>query len=631
MDPTLRRKGSFKKSLAFLQKVNPSLAYQLKMTDPSDLIFCQTKQGELNLQRSYENQVYHYHSPIDALKEANDWFQSLDLHIATAIFVYGVGLGYYYEAAKSWLKQHPHHALIFLEEDLGVLHRLCETELGLHLLKDPQVKVCYFQSFLTDKMIFNELSWTYFESPFISSNLKLYEQVNPEGCSQLGHELAYYFERKKLFIHEYLEYGLVFFRNFYSNILELPQSYWGNGLFHSFPQVPAIICGAGPSLDKNMLLLPGLKERALLFAGGSALNAMIPKGILPHFGVATDPHIYQYSRVITAQHHPLPFFYRSRLFHAALTAMKGPRLYLTGAGGYETPHWFEKELNIEGEDLDEGHNVVNFSLQIAQALGCNPIILVGVDLAFTDQRYYAEGIASGLNVKEEDLKDQVSPILKKDMNGEPIWTLWKWVIESQWISDFAELHPEIRILNATEGGLGFKNIPNISLTEAAEQFLKNDRQEIQQIEKEIDKHSLKHLRVEQVIELLQRMRDSLHHCSLLYTRLIEENSQLTEEIKQNNASIPRDLPQTPSMALIETHIEAEIGYHYLLNIFDQIHIHLHHREAQDLQSPKHRLSVKKRALKKLDLQKRRLLFLHDVAHFNQLLIERTLQEKHKNH
>ena len=26
-----------------------------------------------------------------------------------------------------------------------------------------------------------------------------------------------------------------------------------------------------------------------------------------------------------------------------------------------------KQLNIEGEDLEEGHNVVNFSLQIAQA------------------------------------------------------------------------------------------------------------------------------------------------------------------------------------------------------------------------------------------------------------------------
>ena len=38
--------------------------------------------------------------PISALNEAQEWFQSLDLHLATVIFVYGIGLGYYYEAAK---------------------------------------------------------------------------------------------------------------------------------------------------------------------------------------------------------------------------------------------------------------------------------------------------------------------------------------------------------------------------------------------------------------------------------------------------------------------------------------------------------------------------------------------------
>ena len=44
------------------------------------------------------------------------------------------------------------------------------------------------------------------------------------------------------------------------------------------------------------------------------------------------------------------------------------------------------------KDLEEGHNVVNFSLSIAKALGCNPIILAGVDLALTDEKAYPPGI-----------------------------------------------------------------------------------------------------------------------------------------------------------------------------------------------------------------------------------------------
>ena len=38
-----------------------------------------------------------------------------------------------------------------------------------------------------------------------------------------------------------------------------------------------------------------------------------------------------------------------------------------------------------------------------------------------------------------------------------------------------------------KGDLGFKDIPNLSLQEAAEQFLKNPRDEIKEIDQEIHK------------------------------------------------------------------------------------------------------------------------------------------------
>ena len=135
-------------------------------------------------------------------------------------------------------------------------------------------------------------------------------------------------------------------------MLQLPHAYNGNGLFECFKDVPAIICGAGPSLDKNIDLLARLKDKALIFAGSTALNALIGKKILPHFGAAIDPHIHQYSRVAAAEPFPYPFFYRNRLYHEALLAISGPRLYLTGDGGYATGNWFEKMLDIEGEDLE---------------------------------------------------------------------------------------------------------------------------------------------------------------------------------------------------------------------------------------------------------------------------------------
>lgn len=620
------RQKYLKKNLDILQQTNPALAHQLALHDPSELEFCSTEENESNLKRTYQNHTYYYHSPISAQKEAQAWFHSLDL--APTIFIYGIGLGYAYAAAKGWLKQHPHHILVFLEEDLSVLFRLCETDLGWQLLKDPQVQVIFLRDHHANKVIFNELTWTYFDTPYVISSLKLYQEVNPNGFLQIKNEIQFQFEQKKIVVDEYLHFGIVFFRNFYPNLLELPKAYWGNGLFNCFSQVPAIICGAGPSLNKNIHLLSELNERALIFAGGSALNALIPKKIIPHFGVAIDPNIDQYSRVVATQQYKIPFFYHNRLFHEALTAITGPLLFLNGEGGYDLPDWFEKQLGIEGEKLDGGHNVVNFSLQIARALGCNPIIIIGTDLAFTNDEYYAEGIASHLNLTKEEVNihnPEVPVIVREDIYGKPIQTLWKWISESEWISNFAELHPELTILNCTEGGLGFKGIPNHSLAEIMEKLLNQPRIEIAAIDENIEKHSLHHITEERIIELFSEMKESLTHCISLLSKMIEEIDQLAEAIEQGHA-IPPDL-HTLHMSLLQSDLEGHFAYSYLLEIFSQIFIHLHHRILQDLQSIKKDLSEQKRALGKLEVEKQRFIFLRDVARVNQEIILHIVDEK----
>ena len=614
-----------RKNLSFLQKTHPLMACRITMTRPEGVEFCNTEQGELNLVRHYEGNQYYYHNPLGALKEAQEWFKSLDLHTATVIFIYGIGLGYYYEAAQEWLKKHPHHHLIFLEKDPAVLHRLCETQLGGILLRDPQVTISLFEDPIEDKALFNELSWSYYEHSFVIASLRLYEEADPTGFLSLHHQLSYTIQEKRDFVLEYLHCGVVFFRNFYPNLLELPHSFWGNGLFQCFSQVPAIICGAGPSLSKHLEDLKQVAQQALIFSGGSALSSLLPNGIVPHFGVAIDPNNEQYSRVAAAEAFRIPFFYRNRLFHEALKAIKGHRLYLTGSGGYDTATWFERELNVEGEDLDEGHNVVNFSLQIAAALGCNPIILVGVDLALTDQRFYAEGITTHLNLVEEDLIKQASdslPISATDIYGKPVHTFWKWIAEAKWISQFATQHAEINIINATEGGIGFEGIPNIPLKEVIQRYLGEPRPAINQIEAIIQNNSLSHITREKVMKLIQRMNESLDLCVIRLSKLIEECHCLEHTIL-SEGTFPEDLC-TPRIALLEGELEEEIGYQYVLKMFHQVFIHIHHRALQDLKSTKRKMAKKKRAMDALAIQKEKWLYLRDVAQVNREIILHTL-------
>lgn len=617
-----------KKSLKWLEQVDNLLMYQLLKNQLLHLDFCSTQAKELNLKCVKDGQSYYYHSPLSARQEAEDWFKTLDLHVATVIFVYGVGLGYYYEAAKNWLKQHPQHTLIFLEDHLDVIYRLCETELGYQLLKDPQVRLVYFRNRQEDLLLFNELSWTYFESPFIVSFLKFYEKMRSAECAELAAFLLFDMKRKQAFVKEYLTFSLPFYRNFYANLLQLPFSYEGNALFNQFPQIPAIICGAGPSLNKNIDQLAALKDQTLLFAGGSALNALLHKEIVPHFGVALDPNQSQYARVAVTQSHAFPFFYRQRVYHEALEAIKGPRLYLSGAGGHQVAKWFEEQLGIEGESLDEGHNVVNLSIQIAKALGCHPIILVGVDLAFTNERYYADSVMENLQLTEADLPqtehEDFKSIVREDIEGKPVRTLWQWVFESEWISEFARNHPEVKVINATEGGIGFKEISNLTLQEASEQFLKQPQKAlIPYIDQLITQHSFAHLSQERIIELIHQLQDSLKTCEILFSRLLEALEELSTDIKKN-VDFPTDL-QTTEILILESDLETEIAYQYILETFHQVYVRARHRDRYELES-KRRQSSKKMSLQKLNLRKQEIIFLRDAAQVNQELIQLALKK-----
>src|SRR6476659_8277570 len=56
-----------------------------------------------------------------------------------------------------------------------------------------------------------------------------------------------------------------------------------------FTNVPAVVVGAGPSLDANLSALYDLQDRALLIAVDTAVRPLLAAGIRPHVVVSVDP------------------------------------------------------------------------------------------------------------------------------------------------------------------------------------------------------------------------------------------------------------------------------------------------------------------------------------------------------
>lgn len=607
----------------------PKTARLLPYIDDSSYRFVDTELGELNLAKLEDTGNFYFHAQTGAYTEAENWFQSLDLQKAHVLYIYGVGLGYYYEAAKSWLKKKRDRCIVFLEDDIHVIRKLFETKQGSKLLKDKQVQILFFKDLSEQEEVFENIYWNFVLTRLVISGLKAYTESKQDYFEKISRKIAYDAAVKNALVHEYLRYGGAFFINFYQNVLELPNSYLGNTFFKKYQQVPAIICGAGPSLEKNVQFLKTLQDKALIFAGGSALNVLNAAGFQPHFGAGIDPNKAQLERLSTNQAYEVPFFYRNRMFHQAFMKIQGPKLYITGTGGYEIAEYFEEKLGIEGELIEEGHNVVNFCLEVAYAMGCHPIIFVGMDLAFTEEKAYAPGVVKDVSmdtnriIDEED--DDSIVLLRKNIYGRPIYTLWKWIAESDWIGEFAKNHPDISIINATEGGIGFPGIPNRSLKEVARNYLQRSYDLFNRVHADIQSSRMPQVTMERVEGAMREMRASLTNCVNYFNHLIEENNEKIARLMREKKTI--NLRQSGKAALIETELSEEPGYKYICEVFNAVYMRMISRKLQGLRPSNKESTEWKRLIKRTQLNNKRLSFLKDVAQVNAELIDYAFKER----
>ncbi len=555
-------------------------------------------------------------------KDAQVEVEDLDIQHAKALYIYGIGLGLYYTHLKKWLLEDAERHIFFLEDDYAVLHRFFETTLAKEILLNKQVSVCYINSLDDCDGVLETLYWSVVLTPFKVVALRSYSKNKATFFSELQTKISYDNTMKNGLVDEYMRYGAAFFRNFYPNMLELEGAYWGNALFGKFKGVPAIICGAGPSLGKQIERLGTLKDKALIFAGGSALNGLMVRDVLPHFGAGIDPNETQVLRLNESQHTNVPFFYRTRMLVEAARKIPGDRLYISGVGGYDIAEYYEKKFGLEAEFLDEGHNVVNFCTEIATRMGCNPIIFVGMDLAFTGMKAYTPGIDANEDLVAQDLlnnpDEEFRGIKRTDIFGEPILTVWKWIAESDWLSRFAKEHPEVTFINATEGGIGFQDIPNIPLHEVVKEHLGKQFPVQEKVKEEIKAAEMPQVTNEALKEVTVELKNSLKKC-------IEWIDVLLQEIKKEKTKPNTTGALTSGQAaLAESDLYEEPAYIYLLDIFHQVFARVQNKKVTAIRLNKGEADEQAIAQIKLDLQQEKLQFIRNVAEANITLIDYAL-------
>ncbi|MGM0440502.1 MAG: motility associated factor glycosyltransferase family protein [Chlamydiota bacterium] len=596
----------------------PDIALKIPQADSKHLSFVKNEKGMLNLACYHQGCWDYLHDQHDGLAEAQNWFSSLDLEEVNTLYVYGVGLGYYFEAAQDWLDGDQGRYLVFLEDDWAVVSCLFSTELGRKIVEHPRVRLQLFKDFHQDEKLFNILTNFFINSTPLVSALQYYARHRSDLIRDISYKIMQDSNLKEGVSSEVISLCRPFFTNFYSNVQMIGQAYQGWKLFNNFRNVPAIICGAGPSLNKNFDALKTLSDRALILAGGSAMNALTNRHFLPHLGGGIDPNPAQEERIISNRAYEVPYFYRSRMYHPALKAVHGPHLHLSGGGDYALVDWLDRELGFPIHDTQEGHNVINMLTSLAVELGCNPIIFVGMDLAFTDLQAYASDIV-------DDPKVDVSTIIKNqeidgsafehpDIYGRPVYTLWKWHAESQWVVEFAEENADRTFVNATEGGIGYKGVPNRTLEEVAQQYLRRQYDFGGRLHADIVSSAMPPGLDEKVADKIKVVRKSLVKTIEICEELMEENRKLAAKL-QAGEDVPLSL-LTGRAVLLEEDLKEEVAYEYILSTIALLFNQIFKRQLHEAQSQAGVDNINLQQLAEVQMMENKLQFLREAAQAN---------------
>ncbi len=208
--------------------------------------------------------------------------------------------------------------------------------------------------------------------------------------------------------------------------------------------IPAVIVSAGPSLNKNVDDLKKIKGHAFIMCSDRALNVLDAHGIEPDIVLSAepvkDPAFLQYKAAEN-----IPLLCSMQANSETQKMFKGRCIYFH-ALHYEDA-LFGERVEADFEGLDLGGNVSGACFVVCEKLGIKTIILIGQDMAYLDGKHHADNSDSG----GDDARNLRTIELPGALGG-TVQSCGMWREFRDFFERRIKLNPELKVIDATEGG-----------------------------------------------------------------------------------------------------------------------------------------------------------------------------------
>ncbi len=204
--------------------------------------------------------------------------------------------------------------------------------------------------------------------------------------------------------HTTKEFGPVIFENTLKN---LPALFSGQTLGQvrgTLEGLPVFCVSAGPSLDTAIPFLKRVNNRAVILAIDSAIPALISAGITPHMVVTADVrsiNIRKYRAYLESLRETI-LIYAVESNPDNIYKYLGKRRISVSINNPILNRWLSERWPLEC-GLPAMTTVTHAAVFTAMEMGGNPIVFVGMDMAFSDGKTHAKGAIHQYDINGEEL------------------------------------------------------------------------------------------------------------------------------------------------------------------------------------------------------------------------------------
>ncbi|WXR62339.1 6-hydroxymethylpterin diphosphokinase MptE-like protein [Peptostreptococcaceae bacterium AGR-M142] len=509
----------FEKNIELLKGIQPDLVNKLvecKETQKYNIYINRNDESVIEIKGSKDRLISKYNPKRDAKKA----IEGMDFEVNSGLYIV-MGLEWGYKLKEVFKKNWDKMRIIVVEKDLELLK--------LNLKKQD------FSEMLKTKRIF--FSAGEFEDEFYLEDLQnnLYNNLHytskvfiTDITSTVDEDIEFFKKNIEFIGKSKVKYSFVLgncpddtllgLRNRLNNIVDFIDKPGVNELLEKYGDVyknkPAVVVASGPSLEKNIKYLKEYQDKILILACDGSYKRLKMEGIKAHAIGTIERIIKTYEA-----------FYKGEEenFDEDLI-MLSPAVVRTEIIDIFKDRFisfYKKDMhgNIFDSMDDKGSffcgaSVAHLLFGFAQKMGCNPIVLIGQDLAYSkDGASHANGV-SVIEYKEDGYDCYVKDYYGNSLGSTSVWVQFKELYEEA-IRKF-----DCKVIDATEGGAYIKGTEVKPLKEVLELYCKEDIEPLHNLFVDLNYKNKKSIEIKRTLvsyildkyKLLLDMNDKIKIC-----------------------------------------------------------------------------------------------------------------------